>query len=277
MNAHANPQANTNITNVSFRSHVQPDEQASKKAGRPIFTEIEVCDISFPANRQTRATFPAHDAEPNATRESSAAGGGVVTYAQLYNAQYLAYKSGVAQPIGGTPLSEAPFLTEAKRRELKALNLHTVEALASLDGMPLKQLGMGGRELKNQAQAYMDNAAGSADVTSLAAQVALLTEQLNEERKLREEFTNAALAKRERIKAGEESEELADEEDEDEPAAEDEQEEAEPVEPPSAEEIDGWDDEDLKGYIARETGSRPKGNPSHATLLAAAKELAMVA
>jgi hypothetical protein len=77
---------------------------------------------------------------------------------------------------------------EGKRRELKALGVNTVEQLASLDGTPLKQLGMGGREMKNQAQAYLDNAAGSADVTNLAAQVAALTQQLSEERHLREEY-----------------------------------------------------------------------------------------
>lgn len=272
MNAHSNSAANTATTNVSFRSHVQPDEQASKKAGRPIFSEIEVCDISFPANRQTKATFPAHDAEPNATRESAANGGGVVTYAQFYNDQYRAYKSGAAQPLGGTPLSEAPFLTEAKRRELKALGIHTVEALASLDGTPLKQLGMGGRELKNQAQAYMDNAAGSADVTSLAAEVELLRQQLAEERRMREEFTDAALARRERIKAGEEVEEI---EETDQPEDEDED-NLEALTAPTADDIEAMDDEALKVYIAKETGSRPKGNPSHNTLLAAAKELAMV-
>jgi hypothetical protein len=138
--------ANANTVNAVFRNHVVADEQASKAAGRPIFTDMEVCDLSFPANTKTKATFPAHEAEPNATRESVAAGGDVVTYAELYNEQYRAFKSGNAQPTSGTPLSEAPFLMEGKRRELKALGVNTVEQLASLDGTPLKQLGMGGRE-----------------------------------------------------------------------------------------------------------------------------------
>ncbi|ESX44281.1 hypothetical protein X764_03720 [Mesorhizobium sp. LSHC440A00] len=76
---------------------------------------------------------------------------------------------------------------------MKALGVHTVEQLASLDGTPLKQLGMGGRELKNQAQAYLDNAAGSADIVNLAAQVAALTQQLADERRLREEFMQAGV------------------------------------------------------------------------------------
>ncbi|ESX06786.1 hypothetical protein X769_09060 [Mesorhizobium sp. LSJC268A00] len=270
--------ANQNIVNVVFRNHVIPNEQASRSAGRPIFTDMEVCDLSFPANRQTKATYPAHDAEPNATRESIAAGGGLVTYAQLYNKQYLAFKDGTSQPLSGTPLSEAPFLKEGKRRELKALGVHTVEQLASLDGTPLKQLGMGGRELKNQAQAYLDNAAGSADIVNLAAQVAALTQQLADERRLREEFMQAgkplegatATAKDTAAddEPGDEDEETSEEQDGDE--------ETKQTTPPSAAEIEAMDDEALKVYIAKETGSRPRGNPNHDTLVAAAKELAMV-
>lgn len=69
--------SNNNLVTVVFRNHVMPDEQASKTAGRPIFTEMEVCDITFAANTKTKATFPAHDAEPNATREGAVSGGGV--------------------------------------------------------------------------------------------------------------------------------------------------------------------------------------------------------
>lgn len=263
--------ANQNTVNVTFRNHVVPNEAASRTAGRPIFTDMEVCDLSFPANRQTKATFPAHDAEPNATRESFANGGDVVTYAQLYNHQYLAFKNGEAQPLSGTPLSEAPFLKEGKRRELKALGVHTVEQLASLDGNPLKQLGMGGRELKNQAQAYIDLATGSADVTSLAAQVAALTQQLTDERRLREEFMQSGASAKDPAAAAPEPEQPDDKL----PDPDDEGEQDHMI-PPTVEEIEAMDDEALKVYIAKETGTRPRGKPNRETLVSAAKELAMV-
>ncbi|MES0040018.1 hypothetical protein [Mesorhizobium sp. M0091] len=264
--------ANTNTINAVFRNHVVPDEQSSKRAGRPIFVDMEVCDLTFPANTKTKATFPAHEPEPNATRESVAAGGGVVTYAMLYNQQYLAFKDGNTQPLSGTPLSEAPFLMEGKRRELIALNVKTVEQLASLDGTPLKQLGMGGRELKNQAQAYLDNAAGSADVTNLAAEVAALRQQLAEERSLRQEYMTNAADERAKSTLDPDENPPSDEA----PANPDDGHDLEPVIPPTEAEIDAMDDAALKEYIAKETGSRPKGNPSHTTLLAAAKELALV-
>lgn len=237
--------ANSNLITVVFRNHTIPNEAASRAAGRPIFTDLEVCDIFFAANTKTKATFPAHDLEPNATREAAERGEGHVTYAMLYNEQYKAFKNGEVQSMAGTPLSEAPFLTEGKRRELKALNVHTVEALAALGGNALKQIGMSGLDLKTKAQAYLDNAAGSADMTAMAGEIAALRAQLDEERSLREEFTQAR-----------------------QPAP------APVVDPVDTVDFDAMSDEDLKVYIAEQTGSRPKGNPNHDTLVAAAKELA---
>lgn len=264
---------NDSKTTVTFRNHVMPDPAASQKAGRPIFSESEVCDIVFAANTKTKATFPAHEAEPNATRESVKEGGGVITYAMMYNEQYRAFKAGTTQPLGGTPLSEAPFLTEAKRRELKALNIHTVEALADLDGPALKQLGMGGRELKNQATAYIRSADGSANATALAAENVSLREQMAElqaqisaistaRATIRNGFTDSASVSQEQ------TEEQPDgDADENEP-------EASEIEPDAATDFSKWDDDKLKDYISQITGSRPRGNPSHNTLVAAAAELA---
>lgn len=265
--------ANSNLFTVTFRNHVMPDEMASRKAGRPIFNEQEVCDISFAGNTKTKATFPAHDAEPNATREHNGREGlGVITYAMLYNEQYRAFKNGEAQPLSGTPLSEAPFLKESKRRELKALNIHTVEALAALDGTPLKQIGMGGRELKNQAKAYLEAAAGSADVTHLAAENTALKDQVAELQSQMAEMIAAAKASAPAKQPAREPDYQGDvaTADAEVPADDDPGEDVDPKD------IDysSWSDEELKDFIAQETGQRPKGNPSHKTLVAAAEELA---
>lgn len=279
---------NNNLVTVRFRNHSVPNETRSKEAGRPIFTDMEVCDIFFAANQLTKATFPAHDHEPNATREAAERGEEPVTYAMLYKDQYMAFKRGEAQPESGTPLSELPFLTEGKRRELKALNVHTAEALAALDGQPLKMIGMGGRELKNQAQAYIDNALGSADVTKMAAEIEALRSQLAEERALREEFTEQAVKTREQKKLerefAKEFEAEAKEQakidramqrklEKSDEKWEKETEKAERGTLTASTDFEKWDDEQLKAFIAEHTGARPRGNPSHATLVEAAKEI----
>lgn len=245
--------ANDSLIVPTFRVNVMPNEAASKAAGRPIFQEMEVCEIRFAANRQTVAVFPAHDPEPNATREK----GEVVTYAMLYNQQYRAFKSSEAQEVSGTPLSEAPFLSEGKRRELRALNIHTVEALASVDGQPLKQLGMGGREMKNQAQAYLDKAAGSADVTAMAAELAALKQQIADRDELIQTYATTR---------GKNSYQRGVERSIAEQAA---QEQAEAETKP----LDEFTDDELRAYIA-DSGETVRSNAKRETLLDRAMEIA---
>lgn len=159
-----------------FRSHSTANEAKSKKAGRPIFDDVEVCEIRLAGNKLTVGVFPAHETcdwhtDPKTGyRERQ-------TYAQKYNEQYMAFKKGAAQIASGTPLEELTFLSQGKRLELKALNVHTAEALASLDGGPLKMLGMNGRELKDQAQIYLDNAAKTVTLESLSDEIKRLKEE----------------------------------------------------------------------------------------------------
>ncbi len=214
-----------------FKVISQLDKAKSKEAGRPIYKDLEVVEIRLAANRQTVGVFPAHDVwrwvdGPNG-REAQ-------TYAMRFEEQYKRFKAGNAQAMSGTPLEELPFLTQAKRYELKALSIYTAEALAALDGKPLANLGMGGRELKNQAQAYLDNAAGSADVLKLAKENEELKRRLDQLEKAQQEGTATPDI--------------------------------------SQSPFATWEVEDLKTWIAEATGARPRGNPSHATLVAQADE-----
>lgn len=250
---------------VTFRNHVIPDEIASKAQGRPIFKDVEVCDIRL-AGQKAMYTFPAHEPDPNATREA----GDTVTYAMNYNEQYRAFKANEVQPDGGTPLSEAPFLSEGKRRELKAMNVKTVETLAAIDGTPLKQLGMGGRELKMQAQAYLEKAAGSADVTAMAATIASLQQQLEDQRELMGTHLKKG-AKTKYQRAVEKSIENA--EAEDEPEEEVEETHDEPPKQEEARSVSDLTDDELKQFIKEETGEPVRGNPNRQTLMARAVAL----
>jgi hypothetical protein len=185
----------------------------------------------MPANKQTVAVFPAHDTWKWDTIDGI---NQPITYAMRFPDQYKCFKANEAQAMSGTPLEELPFLTQAKRSELKALSIYTAEALASLDGNPLKQLGMGGRELKNQALAYLDRSTDSAAVTRLAAEV----EQLK-----------AALA-----------------------ATQGQPQQA-PATDAVASPFADMDEEAMKEWIKDASGSRPRGNPSRETLIRMCDEL----
>jgi hypothetical protein len=169
--------ATENLTIATFKVHSVKNEAQSKKEGRPIYDDMPVCELKFAANKQTVGVFPAHEVfrwhtDPSAGEREP------LTYALAYPDQWRKFLSGEAQVASGTPLSELTFIAQGKRLELKALNIHTAESLAAVDGNALRQLGQGGRTLKEQAQAYLERSAGTADVSALAAENVELRERL---------------------------------------------------------------------------------------------------
>lgn len=170
---HGNVREDKNLPIVEFYSDAIHDEAASKREGRPIYTDIEMVKIAFPADRQRNLIRPAHAQWKKVRGEK-------VTYAMRFPEQYRRFKAAEPQIVEGTPISEAPFLTAAQRATLKHLQVFTVEQLASLSGQPMKNLGAGGMAMVQQAIAYMDNATGSANVTALAEENARLKAMLEE-------------------------------------------------------------------------------------------------
>lgn len=153
---------NDSLLTIIFKLHPTINEKKTKEAGRPIYDEIEVCQITSAGNKQTMWVMPAHDFTGGFVDDPLTGLAEQQTYAQKYNKQYLAFKDGNAQVQNGTPLEALPFLTPAKVLELKALHIHTAESLAAIDGQPIKQLGIGGRDLKDKAVEYLENATGPA-------------------------------------------------------------------------------------------------------------------
>jgi hypothetical protein len=102
---------------------------------------------------------------------------------------------------------------------------------------------MEGSALKRTAQAYLDNAKGMAGNVQAAAEIEALKAQVAD--------LMAAMKK---------------------PGS------AEPLEKgeinmPPASDFDGWSDDELKTFIKSRTGSAPRGQPSHATLIASAEKI----
>lgn len=220
---------NDSLITPVFKTEAVQDMEASKKAGRPIFVDKELVEVHIAGDRDYRPVFGALDFWKHID-------GIAVTYAERWSEQYQLFKEGKSQITAGTPVDELPFLNAAKRAELKALRIYTAETLAALDGKNLKTLGLGGRELKDQAQAYLDRATGSAKVVELAQENAAIKAQMEELRAQLAEMNRPA------------------------PVVETEGEEAIP------DEFDGWDADSLKGFIQELTGKRPVGNPSIETL-----------
>lgn len=164
-------QDNNALTVPFFKNMPQHDEAASKLAGRPIYHDLEVVEIRIAGDRNFSPVFPAHSMWQRVD-------GDEITYAQRFSDAYTRFRENREQVADGTPLSELPFLTEAKRAELRGLKVYTAEALASLDGKNLAALGTTGREMKTQATAYLDRAGGTAGQVALAAEVEQLRAEL---------------------------------------------------------------------------------------------------
>lgn len=222
-----------------FSVSAKENKAKSRVAGRPIFDEKEIVTLRIPGDQQRVIVQPAHHV-------SHWDDGQPVTYAQRFNPQYLRFKDGRAQIQEGTPLAELPFLTESKRMELRAVAVHTAEALAGLDGPHLARLGMGGRELKNQAVAYLEKARGSSDVTAMAATIAALQLQIDELKSVKPAD--------DRVKV--ENDAIGDADSQS-----------------SVSQFETFSDDDLKSYIANARGSKPRGNNSHKTLVAMCDEI----
>lgn len=232
--------SSTRHLHIEFKNVAVENRAKSLKEGRPIFEQQEQVHIKFVGDTRKELVAPAHEkcVKDPATQQW-------VSYAQLYHRHYEAFKSGEAAIGEGTPIAELPFLTEARRAELRALHIHTAEALAQLEGTNLSRLGMFGRELKEQAKAYIERARETALESRLSAENVAL--------KARLEALEAQMTGRSGPQAPQEPEPRGD----DQPA-------------PSI--FSGWDDGALKAFIKERTGAAPKGNPSHETLVRLAEE-----
>ena len=182
-----------------FKNHAVKNDAKTAKAGRIIFDDLEICEIRFGGSRNVfvfPATAVSHWIEDPQSGEQVA-----VTYAERFAKQYRQFKEQDQQTKSGTPLTHVPFLTEARRAELRALNIYTCEALAAVDGQELKNLGQGGRDLKNRAQEFIEAAKVNAPNMELAAEL----EQLRAKNAILEEDAKAI---RDQLKADDQFEDM---------------------------------------------------------------------
>ena len=122
------------------------------------------------------------------------------------------------------------FLSEARRAELKAQNVYTVEALADIEGNELKNLGPGGREMKNQAMAYIAESKLAAPTKQMLAEL----ETLRIRNAILEEDAQVKKQIEERVPANE---------------------------------FDDMSDKQLRDFITTNTGQAPQGNVARRTLV----------
>ena len=230
---------------VEFYTDAIENKRKTIDSGRPIFEDVEMVRVKIAGDPKNTFVGPAN-AECGRDRET----GEKITYKDRFPEHYRFFADHKGAAVIGTPLTEVPWLTASKAQELKALNIMTVEALAQLDGTLLQRIGIGARELKNQATAWLDKAEGSKVQAHFAAELSARDEVIEQ---LKRDI--AALQSGQPVEPDEETE----------PEAEDGLGEDSP--------FAAWDDEDIKNWIKDNSGARPAGNPGHKTLVAKADAL----
>lgn len=222
-----------------FRHETVEDVMASHREKRAVMKTIEVCELRIAGEKNYVPVVPAdsiwqvQDGQP-------------ITYAERFGDQYRQFKMGGSQAASGTPLQElSPYgITPAQISLCRAMKIHSIEAIHSLEGAGLKAIGVQGNELKRMAAAYMANLVRSGQVEN---EVDALRRQVEELKAL----LKGSQAKAEAAEEG--AVEAVDE------AIE-------------ASEFAAMSDEQIKAYIRERTGATPRGNPSRETLLRMAAE-----
>lgn len=158
---------------IQFFTEAKEDRAESEKLGRKVFKDVDMIRIKWVGDRGRELIAPA-DAQCTAYKD------GVLvhtTYAEKHAVHYEKFKAGQEQIIG-IPLEMMEWVTPSKRAELKAVNVRTVEQLAGMSDRDLKKLGVGYRELREEAQGHLARATDEGARAVLEARIKELEARL---------------------------------------------------------------------------------------------------
>jgi len=149
------------------------NEAASAAEGRPIFDSVLFVDVITPGQK---ASTPRFEIERVWAEQSLKALNLLAPTRKSF--RYDAFKEQVekfksdekAQDLAGTPLKQWPRIDRGLAASLAAVNVYTVEQLAGVSDQNLTYIGMGGRELREAARAFLQ-ASDTAQAERLAGTV----------------------------------------------------------------------------------------------------------
>ena len=155
---------------VEFEKLPVHQEFDSEQAGRPIFKEVDYVTIHFPGDATKRVCRPVKLKSDASTPSDP----------ERFPRQWERYQRLELQVQDGTPLEQWPMLNRADARSYKAINIHTVEALAAVSDQNLDSLGHGGRLIRDKAVAWLAAAKSGGDISRLVSENATLRTELDQ-------------------------------------------------------------------------------------------------
>jgi len=137
---------------VQFRMHAVKAGGKSEAAGRPIFEDIPYIRIHVPGDKTTVIDEPVND-----------------IHKERFPVQWEKFQKGMQQAPEGTPVEQWPLITTGQAMEFKAMNIFTVEQLASMNDAAAQKF-MGGYELRRKAETFLKVAKDTGEAQRLATE-----------------------------------------------------------------------------------------------------------
>lgn len=146
---------------VSFYIDAIEMKAQSEKEGRPIFKDIPFIKLIVPGDTNNIIERAADENDK-----------------LRFPKAWARFEASEAEAVEGTPLEQWPQITRSLLKECKYFEIHTVEALSSINDGHIAKMGMGFGDLRNKAKAWLQAAEGTAAVTAQAAENEKLKQML---------------------------------------------------------------------------------------------------
>lgn len=145
---------------VEFSLEPIEDPEQSKLQGRPIFRDVEMISIRIKGDKNTHVMRMV-DKKGNSQNPPDHI---------RFPRQWEAFKNKSHIPTTGTPITEWSPVSKSMAMNLKSLNIHTVEDLATVNDSHLHNIGMGARDLREKAKIFIESAKDSAVISQVQAE-----------------------------------------------------------------------------------------------------------
>jgi hypothetical protein len=170
-----------------FYTEAVQNQAGSREAGHAVFDDVEMVRLhkrgtTNQATEERVATLRKHKPDMWA----------------FLDPYYQSWKRGLEGPVDGSALANWPPISKAMLQTLRALHIHTVEALAALTDADVVRVGPGAIRLRDQARAW---ATAAEQTGKIAEQLVARDERISAQAAQIAELTEAVEALRAQVEA----------------------------------------------------------------------------
>lgn len=149
---------------AQFKWEAVKNNYASEKEGRPIFDKALIATISSPGQSKSEIKYELE-------RETYEGKASKTQYYDKYKTEVEKWKeNSESGDLKGTPIDQWPLIDVKMAAVLKFHKVYTVEALCEVPDGELSKFGMGARELREKAKAFLAAAKDTSVVQKYAAE-----------------------------------------------------------------------------------------------------------